>query len=103
MRAQVSYPYSGDEKQNSSGWSLLWIESDQIFLLPPFECLLLACTAFMFLSLAIVATLSEFFSFLTASPFLENVQWLFVELSQQDLHGAREIGVPALTPPARGV
>lgn len=47
--------------------------------------------------------ISEFFSFLTASPFLENVQWLFVELSLQDLHGAREIGVPALTPPAGGV
>lgn len=69
VRAQVSHSYSGDEKQNSSGWSLLWIQSDQIFVLPPFECLLLACTAFMFLSLAIVATFQSFFLFSLPVPF----------------------------------
>lgn len=66
--------------------------SDQFLLLPPFEYLLLACTTFISLFRAIVGTLLELFFvffFLTVSPFLKNLQWQFLELRQQVLHGAR--------------
>lgn len=44
------------------------------------------------LSLAIVATLAEFFSCVAVSRFLKHLQWQFLELRQQVLRGARADG-----------